>query len=323
MNTIPNVSIVIPVYKAEPYIEDCVQSILQQTFTDFELLLVDDGSPDNSGALCEELAAKDQRIKVFHKPNGGATSARKYGVEQATGEWIMFSDADDTMPNGALQDLCSHNDGNVDIVAGTILYKTKRSHIKTRTEENTIPYDEYIHFLLNRQTYYGPCAKLIKSKLFEGFKWNDDFDVFLHEDLLMLVELAAKSKGKIAVSNDYVHYVCFDKEGSLSTRKMSYDGWKKVFLGIERNILSIADKQSSLYSDYINYVLLNMYDCLLTQSINIPQDDFALSLLNEAKRISIQEKNIKAYQLISKPFYRFLFCKYRGVRMYIKKLVKK
>lgn len=323
MNTITKVSIVIPVYKAEPYIEDCVQSILQQTFTDFELLLVDDGSPDNSGALCEELAAKDQRIKVFHKPNGGATSARKYGVEQATGEWIMFSDADDTMPNGALQDLWSHNDGNVDIVAGTILYKTKQSHIKTRTEENTIPYDEYIHFLLNRQTYYGPCAKLVKSKLFEGFKWNDDIDVFLHEDLLMLVELAAKSKGKIAVSNDYVHYVCFDKEGSLSTRKMSYGGWKKVFLGIERNILSIADKQSSLYSDYINYVLLNMYDCLLTQSINIPQDDFALSLLNEAKRISIQEKNIKAYQLISKPFYRFLFCKYRGVRMYINKLVKK
>lgn len=317
------ISIVIPVYKAEPYIEDCVQSILQQTFTDFELLLVDDGSPDKSGELCDGLAQKDSRIRVFHKPNGGATSARKYGVEQAKGEWIMFSDADDTMPEGALQELWSHNDGNVDIVAGTILYKTKKFHITSQTEKSVIDKSEYIHLLLNRKTYFGPCSKLIRRVLFEDFNWNEDKDVFLHEDLLMLVELAAKCKGVIAVSNDYVHYICFDKEGSLSTRKMSYDGWKKVFLGIERNIMSITDKQSSLYSDYVNYVILNIYDCLLTQSINIPQDDFALSLLKEAKRISIQDKNIKAYQLISKPLYRFLFCKYRGVRMYIKKLVKK
>lgn len=320
MNTIPKVSIVIPVYKAEPYIEDCVQSILQQTFTDFELLLVDDGSPDKSGDICDRLAQEDSRIRVFHKPNGGATSARKYGIEHAIGDYIMFSDADDTMPNGALQDLWNHTDKNVDIVAGTILYKTKKYHIISQTEKSVIDNSEYIHLLLNRKTYFGPCSKLIRRILFDKFSWNEDSDVFLHEDLLMLVGLAAKCKGNIAISNNYVHYVCFDKEGSLSTRKMSFEGWKKVFEGVRHVVSTI--KQPSLYSDYVNYVILNIYDGFITQAKNIPQDDFVMSLLRESKHSDIQPGNKKVYRLISKPYLRSIFCLYRSVRIFFRKLIK-
>lgn len=90
-----SISVIVPVYKVAPYLRRCVDSILAQTFTDFELILVDDGSPDNCGAICDEYAAKDSRIKVIHKANRGAGAARNGGLEIAQGEWILFCDSDD------------------------------------------------------------------------------------------------------------------------------------------------------------------------------------------------------------------------------------
>ena len=89
------ISVIVPVYRAEKYLHRCVDGILAQTYTDFELLLIDDGSPDNCGALCDEYAAKDSRVRVFHKENGGVSSARNLGLDNAKGEWVTFCDADD------------------------------------------------------------------------------------------------------------------------------------------------------------------------------------------------------------------------------------
>ena len=95
----PSISVIVPVYKVEPYIHRCVDSILNQTFTDFELILVDDGSPDNCGAICDEYAAKDNRITVIHKENGGLSDARNAGIDWAfansDSEWLTFIDSDD------------------------------------------------------------------------------------------------------------------------------------------------------------------------------------------------------------------------------------
>ena len=91
----PKVSIIVPVYKAEKYLNRCVDSILAQTFTDFELLLIDDGSPDRSGEICDEYAKKDSRIRVFHKKNGGVSSARNLGLDNVLGEYVTFVDSDD------------------------------------------------------------------------------------------------------------------------------------------------------------------------------------------------------------------------------------
>lgn len=93
----PKISIIVPVYNAEKYLHRCIDSILTQTFSDFELLLIDDGSTDNSGAICDEYAKTDSRIKVFHKENGGVSSARNLGLAKAHGEWIAFVDADDKL----------------------------------------------------------------------------------------------------------------------------------------------------------------------------------------------------------------------------------
>ena len=95
MDTRPLFSVIIPVYNAEKYLAQCVDSLLDQDFSDFELLLVDDGSPDGSGVLCDEYAAKDERVQVIHQANAGPTPARRRGLERARGEYICFVDADD------------------------------------------------------------------------------------------------------------------------------------------------------------------------------------------------------------------------------------
>ena len=91
----PKVSVIVPVYNVEKLLQRCIDSILAQTFTDFELLLIDDGSKDKSGEICDEYAAKDSRIRVFHKQNGGVSTARNLGIDKAQGEWIYFVDSDD------------------------------------------------------------------------------------------------------------------------------------------------------------------------------------------------------------------------------------
>lgn len=103
-----SISIVVPVYNAENALRQCVDSILRQDFDDYELLLIDDGSKDSSPAICDGYAAKDCRVKVFHKPNGGVSSARNFGLDNALGEWITFIDADDYLTEGYFDKIGEH-----------------------------------------------------------------------------------------------------------------------------------------------------------------------------------------------------------------------
>ena len=96
------ISVITPIYKAERFLDKCISSVLTQSYTNFELLLIDDGSPDNSGAICDKYAKNDSRIKVFHKKNGGVSSARNYGLDLAQGEFILFLDSDDYLSQDAL-----------------------------------------------------------------------------------------------------------------------------------------------------------------------------------------------------------------------------
>ena len=107
----PKLSVIVPVYKAEAVLETCVASVLAQTFSDWELLLIDDGSPDGSGKLCDGYAAQDSRVRVFHKPNGGVSSARNLGMAEAVGDYILFIDADDWIAPETCQTLLDALEG--------------------------------------------------------------------------------------------------------------------------------------------------------------------------------------------------------------------
>lgn len=115
----PLISIIVPVYKVEPYLRNCVDSILNQTYRNLEVILVDDGSPDNCGALCDEYAEKDNRIKVIHKPNGGLSDARNAGLRTARGTHLIFVDSDDMLPERAVEILLgTSHDTEADLVIG-------------------------------------------------------------------------------------------------------------------------------------------------------------------------------------------------------------
>ena len=99
----PDISVIVPVYRAEKYISGCIESILNQTLENFELLLVDDGSPDESGRICDEYARKDGRITVVHKKNEGVSIARNTGIDMAKANWVCFIDSDDWVENNYLE----------------------------------------------------------------------------------------------------------------------------------------------------------------------------------------------------------------------------
>lgn len=115
----PEISVIVPVYKAEAFLRKCTASVLGQTFSDLELLLVEDGSPDDSGALCDQIATEDSRVRVFHKENGGVSSARNLGMEQAQGTYLAFADSDDWLPENGLEVmLTALKEANADTAGG-------------------------------------------------------------------------------------------------------------------------------------------------------------------------------------------------------------
>ena len=99
------ISVIIPIYKVEQYLDECVESIIKQTYKNLEIILVDDGSPDGCPQMCDEWARKDERIRVVHKKNGGLSSARNAGLDVATGEYVSFVDSDDFIATDALRSL--------------------------------------------------------------------------------------------------------------------------------------------------------------------------------------------------------------------------
>jgi len=122
------VSVIIPVYNVEKYLQRCVNSVLNQTYTDLEIILVDDGATDSSGALCDFLATLDERVKVYHKENGGLSDARNYGIEKANGEYLTFIDSDDYVENDYVETLVGDMEKHgVDIAIGghRVVYDTR------------------------------------------------------------------------------------------------------------------------------------------------------------------------------------------------------
>lgn len=184
------ISIIIPVYRAETFFDDCVSSILAQSFGDFELILVDDGSPDRCPELCDKWAATDERIKVIHKQNGGVSSARNLGLDIASGEYICFVDSDDTLPVNGLQILMtSIEQSNVDVVFGTFQfqYGDKLLPHASRLPEGKYLFKDVLKDFIDDGTLSGfllgsACAALYKRNVIianhlrfkEGLKNNED-----------------------------------------------------------------------------------------------------------------------------------------------------
>lgn len=202
------ISVIVPVYQAEKYIERCVASILSQTFTDFELVLVNDGSSDQSGMLCEQLAIIDSRIRVIHQKNQGANKARRNGWRIAKGEWITFVDSDDYIPETALEHLLAKADNNTDIIIGWM------NTFQTQDEEISI--DMYRSRCIGCYAIdVGPCAHLFRNILYDDSVFDIPRELTVGEDNLMNIRLAFRTEKPVRFVHEVVYVYDMTNEGSV------------------------------------------------------------------------------------------------------------
>ena len=200
----PKISVIVPVYNVEQYLPRCIDSILAQTFTDFELLLIDDGSTDNSGKICDEYAGKDSRIRVFHKENGGVASARQLGIEKAQGEFSIHADGDDWVDEDMLEEMYNMallKQADIVVVDYYVNYQKKEFY---RKQEFSQP---LLKAILNGCVMGSLWNKLIKHSLYRKYSVHFCQDINYCEDVLVLVQILLNHDVSIYYLNcAFYHY---------------------------------------------------------------------------------------------------------------------
>ena len=213
------ISVIVPVYNVEAYLERCVESILQQTYAHFELILINDGSTDSSGQICDHLASQYENIKVYHIENAGVSNARNMGIQLATGSWVTFIDSDDFVTQDYLATLASAAEGlNVGFVIAP-LHHIKNgivTDLPSHSEKTELWSTEETmkELLMTTRTSFFPVAKLFKRDLFADEKFNTNYH--LAEDALFLTELLLKTRCSSVFIDKPIYY--YDhREGSATT----------------------------------------------------------------------------------------------------------
>ncbi len=262
------ISVIVPVFNSEIYLGRCIDSILCQTYTDIEIVLVDDGSTDNSSKICDDYSFHNSKIRVIHKTNEGVTAARRDGVLESTGDWITFVDSDDTLPPNALTYLlnvaakCKY-----DIVVGA-WRKIYPSHKRLIPLCSNGHYDseQYIRLLLLEKCYRGPVGKLFRKDLFDDDTFNISREIILNEDLIMNIKLALKANTCYVLSKRIVYNYYFI-ENSASNSGMKKNNWDILF----SSVLSLSNTKQ--YKDAcIHYIITIMHR--IREVINIEKLSF-------------------------------------------------
>ncbi len=209
MNYSPHFSLIVPVYNTAAFLPRCVQSILEQDFEDYELILVDDGSSDDSPALCDAYAAQQPQVRVIHKPNGGVSSARNTGLEIARGKWIWFIDSDDFIHPHALRELQSAQEAQL---AQLYVFNEKRAAYHSGTMDELLE-TYYFSYVLG----FAPWNKLYKRELLDTYKLRFDTEETIGEDLLFNLEYYSHINSVCFLGRDYYKYDV--REGSAMTTR--------------------------------------------------------------------------------------------------------
>ena len=216
----PGISIIVPVYKAQSYLHRCVNSLLAQTYTNFELILVDDGSPDNSGAICDLYARQDPRVKVFHKTNGGVSSARQYGIEHAAGLYTIHADPDDWAAPTMLQELY---DQAIATDADIVLcdYHThKKGHTRHIAQQpHSLQDNELLKQFLRQELHGALWNKLIRTSLYTQYNITFPREMTRWEDLYVICTLYTHPIRTTYLPRAFYHYDLSTNPHSLVRQK--------------------------------------------------------------------------------------------------------
>ncbi len=277
------ISVIVPVYKVEEYIDRCVQSLIKQNFDSYEIILVDDGSPDNCPDICDRYADEYERIRSTHKPNGGLGDARNYGVAQANGRFVAFVDSDDYVEMTYLSNLWKVREHFYSDIAITRIKRETPdskniSHsagdIRCLSGEEAF-FEVYKHEELG----WSACGKLIKKELLMKFPFPKGY----YEDSAVMYKILA-SASKVAVADYLYIYHYLNHEGSILQSKLNEKHYR---------IFEICDELDDYINEnYTQYTLLSVMfkKAAITQMLNC------------------QRMNWKDYNTISKK-YRSIFRK--------------
>ena len=255
----PTISVIVPIYKVEKYLARCVDSLLAQTWRDIEIILVDDGSPDNSGAICDEFAKKDPRVKVIHKENGGLSSARNSGLSAASGDYIGFVDSDDyVLPQMYEKLYLSLTENNADISICNYSYVSEEngeiipmvSPVKTEVLSREEAYS-YLDVAMDGYSYYVTAwNKLYKKELFEGCLFAEGK---LHEDEFFVHHVFAKCN-KISVIDDKL-YMYMQRNGSITNTNITVKHLDGVYALCDRYKFFRLDGRKELATSILHAAL--------------------------------------------------------------------
>jgi glycosyltransferase involved in cell wall biosynthesis len=220
----PKVSVIVPVYKAERYLRKCVDSLLGQIFTDFEILLIDDGSPDCSGKICDGYAAHDVRVRVIHQPNSGVSVARQHGLKQAIGEYVIHADPDDWVEPDMLQSLYEkaiEEDADMVICDFFVNYPHRQDYMKQ--EPSNLNHQTVLRNLF--QHLHGSCwNKLIRRSCYDKYQIAFDPELSFCEDLYCNASLLIFPLKVSYLPKAFYHY-----EQTTNPNSLAYSYSKKSF----------------------------------------------------------------------------------------------
>ena len=270
MNDNDLITIIIPVYNVEKYIEKNIQSVISQTYNKLEIILVDDGSKDNSGKICDEYAKTDNRISVIHKENGGLSDARNKGLEISTGNWIFFLDSDDFLPKFSIETLYNLAiNNNADISVGTFYdYYNSDFNIDYEIFDKDLDITVNVYkdeqgletMLYNSKITNAACNKLYKKELFEDITFPKGK---LYEDLGTTYKLFYNAK-RVTLTNQ--HTYCYFRDRLDSIMNKTYNSNRMQGLKYAEEILEFTNNKipaikksaiSRLYMECI-FILIEM-----------------------------------------------------------------
>lgn len=225
MYNVPKISIIVPVYNTELYLEKCLNSILNQSVTDFELILVDDGSTDGSGLICDNFAKNDRRVKVIHKKNAGQGIARNVGLDICKGLYITFVDSDDCIDSNYLELLLKNAEENkADISCAGVYYCENRldalNDMEVKTYSNHLAMQKFVR---DDELNHSPVAKLFKREIFNNVRF---IKLRGYEDTATIYK--AFINARVVVSQKYSIYFYFQRENSTMRRPFSEKDYDRI-----------------------------------------------------------------------------------------------
>lgn len=273
------ISVIVPVYNGEKYLRETIKSILVQTFSDFELIIIDDGSIDSTSEICEELAKCDDRIVVYYQQNKGVSAARNEGIRKANGKYVCFIDSDDYVEPDMFETLYKNMvEYNVDISCCGIMQETLDGQKNTQfctgeqvhIEDNKILLEKFFSNPMYREVLYGPVNKLFKTELVTSVCFNEKYKI--GEDLLFSFECLEKTKSFYFENRGLYHYI--KREGSATTSKFSVKRFDYIYVA-DILLNKCKEKHPEAYNSALYWAFIHKLNmcCSLSKFSNIKKEN--------------------------------------------------